>query len=169
MQTHAHSPPFPIRRTAREWTLRFLYQFDLRGEPFADTVLQDFLTLLPEEQPDAGPKEQEKITRFVESAVRGVIDHLPVLDQLIASHAHNWRLERMPVVDRNILRIAVYELRFCPDIPPVVAINEAIDIAKVFGDEDSGKFVNGILDQIHKESPPPASPAEATTENVPKE
>jgi N utilization substance protein B len=85
---------------------------------------------------------------FMESLVKGVLEHLGDLDETIAQHAKNWNLQRMAAVDRNILRLAVYEIKYRNDIPPVVSINEAVDIAKKYSTEDSGKFVNGILDKV---------------------
>ena len=85
---------------------------------------------------------------FMESLVKGVIEHREEIDEMIVKYAKNWNLGRMAVIDRNILRLAAYEMMFRADIPPVVSINEAVDIAKKYSTDDSGKFVNGILDQI---------------------
>jgi transcription antitermination protein NusB len=85
-----------------------------------------------------------------------VLESLPELDKKITEFAQNWDLRRMAAVDRNILRMAVYEMIHRDDIPPVVSINEAVDIAKKFSTQDSGKFVNGILDRIKRELPRPA-------------
>jgi len=82
--------------------------------------------------------------------VEGVINHLDEIDTLIHSSSKNWKISRMPVVDRNIMRIAVYELLYCPDIPAKVSINEAVDIGKKYGTRDSGAFVNGVLDRIRE-------------------
>ena len=88
---------------------------------------------------------------FAEPLIRGVLEHRDDLDALMISHADNWDLNRMAVVDRNILRLAAYEMLHREDIPPVVSINEAVDIAKKFSTEESGRFVNGILDKICSE------------------
>ena len=88
---------------------------------------------------------------FTERIIRGVEAHREDLDRIIERYASHWKIERMAHVDRNILRIAVYELLYCDDIPPKVAINEAIDIGKKFGSEDSGAFINGVLDRIKAE------------------
>jgi len=87
---------------------------------------------------------------FADSLVKGVVEKMDELDAVISGSATNWQLKRMAAVDRNILRMAAYELLFVKDIPPKVSINEAIEIAKKYGDADSGKFVNGILDKISK-------------------
>ena len=84
---------------------------------------------------------------------QGVIGHLDAVDECIRKAASNYELHRIAAVDRNILRLAIYEMLFCPEIPPVVSINEAIEIAKRFGSEDSGRFVNGVLDRIKGDLP----------------
>ncbi len=88
----------------------------------------------------------------MEELVLGVLSHLQEIDQLIERFSENWRLSRMSLIDRNILRMAVFELLHCNDIPPKVALNEAIELGKEYGSEDSGSFVNGILDRIQKEA-----------------
>ncbi|MCD4761380.1 transcription antitermination factor NusB [bacterium] len=88
---------------------------------------------------------------FVDSTIKGVMDNIPAVDKLITKYATEWPLDQITIVDRNILRIGVYELVFNQDIPAKVAINEAIEIAKVFGSESSGKFVNGVLGAIYKD------------------
>jgi transcription antitermination factor NusB len=93
---------------------------------------------------------EEEVKDFANALVLGVSKNRSAIDKILSAHATNWQLKRMAVIDRNILRFATYELLFSNDIPPKVSINEAIDIAKKFGDKDSGKFVNGILDNINK-------------------
>ena len=88
---------------------------------------------------------------FADPLIRGVLEHQAKIDEELQKHAKNWSLQRMAAVDRNVLRLAAYEMLFREDIPPIVSINEAVDIAKKFSTHDSGKFVNGILDQIRKE------------------
>ena len=97
---------------------------------------------------------------FAEPLIRGTVEHRNEIDEHIKNHAKNWELHRMAVVDRNILRLAIYEMLHRADIPPVVSINEAVDIAKKFSTQDSGKFVNGILDKIKGELMRPARIAE---------
>src|SRR5213079_1198621 len=100
---------------------------------------------------------EETATRFfADKLIRGVIEHRNDIDERIKGHAEHWDLHRMAVVDRNVLRLAIYEMLYREDIPPVVSINEAVDIAKKFSTEDSGKFVNGILDKIKGELMRPA-------------
>lgn len=129
------------RRTkAREYALQMLYQVDVsRGE--IQQILQDFWTYHPV-PPD--------VRTFADQLVQGTLAHRPEIDQLIASHANNWEINRMAVVDRNIIRMGAYELLYVEEVPPKVCLNEAVELAKRFGDEESSKFVNGILDTIHK-------------------
>lgn len=88
---------------------------------------------------------------FTLNLINGILKHLPEIDQMITKYAPEWPLEQITVVDRNILRLGTYELVFAADIPPKVAINEAIELAKTFGGESSGKFVNGVLGAIYKD------------------
>lgn len=94
--------------------------------------------------------EAAAVKSFASALVGGVSDNLKFIDEIISKYAKNWQIERMAKTDKNILRIATFELLFSKDIPLKVAINEAIDIAKRYGDDESGKFVNGILDKISK-------------------
>jgi len=93
---------------------------------------------------------------FADPLICGTLEHRNDLDDIIKKHAKNWDLHRMAAVDRNILRLALYEMHYRDDIPPVVSINEAVDIAKKFSTQDSGKFVNGILDKVKGELMRPA-------------
>ena len=84
--------------------------------------------------------------------VLGVLEHRQEIDRLIEKYSENWRLDRMDVIDRSILRMAVFELLYCDEIPPKVTLNEAIELGKRYGSEDSGSFINGILDRIQNEA-----------------
>ena len=98
-------------------------------------------------------KEHEaelEVKEFAQGLVEGVMKEREALDRIIAGSVDNWRIERMAVVDRNILRVAVYELAWLPDTPPVVVLDEAIEVGKKFGSEQSGSFINGILDAVRK-------------------
>lgn len=126
------------RTRARELALQFLYQLDLRGPEFLEEARAFLRT-----------EEKEKAARdYALSLVSGVAQHLGELDAEIRAVAQNWEITRMAVIDRNVLRMAAYELRHCPDIPPKVAINEAIELGKRFSTQNSGAFINGILDKI---------------------
>ena len=126
------------RTRARECALQVLYTIDLTGEEPRE-VLPCFWEVHPEE---------EAVVEYTALLVEGVVKNRPSLDEVITTHAKNWDMERMTVIDRNILRMAAFELLHLEEVPPKVALNEAIDIAKRYGDKDSGKFVNGILDKI---------------------
>lgn len=130
------------RRRARQRALQILFLWDARRLPVEDVIGAYYDTLYSE----------EKIQRdeFVVSLVRGAAEHVAELDAQIARHAEHWRMERMPAVDRNILRLATYEIIYDAEIPKSVAINEAIEIVKKFSTDDSGRFVNGILDKLNK-------------------
>ncbi len=133
------------RRKAREVALQFLYQLDLHG---ADDPV-------PYESEFWGRHPVDPTSRaFAEALVRGTKQHQAKVDALIGQYAEHWDLDRMAVVDRNILRLAVYELLWVPEVPPKVAINEAIEIAKKFGTGESSRFINGLLDRVHKELRP---------------
>ncbi len=90
----------------------------------------------------------KKLPSFCSKLVEGVLDFGSEIDSILIRFSKNWKMSRMSCVDRNIMRIAVYEILYCEDIPPKVSINEAIDIGKKFGAEDSGAFINGILDSV---------------------
>ena len=120
----------------------------------------------PAEPAGRDTRMRDKARTFAEELARGVIAHHAEIDPLISRHAENWEIARMGTVDRNAMRIAVYEMLFRADIPPVVSINEAVELAKAYSSIESGKFVNGILDRIRKgldrparDAAPPAPPA----------
>ena len=159
------------RRDARERAIQFLFQYDLNPSENLDEALDHFWSSqqsLAIAQDKAGatwgqevelppPTAEETAVRlFADKLIRGTIEHRDELDTRIKQHAQNWDLHRMAVVDRNILRMAIYEMYYREDIPPIVSINEAVDIAKRFSTPDSGKFVNGLLDKIKTELMRPA-------------
>lgn len=129
------------RRQAREIALQVLFYMDMRQD-FRTEILLNFCDNFLF---DDTPRE------FFTNLVNGILEQRSKLDARIVAASKNWRLERMSVVDRNAMRIAVYEMLYCDDIPPVVSINEAIEIVKKFGSDDSGAFINGILNTIWKE------------------
>ncbi len=133
------------RRKARELALQFLYQLDLSGEPDPAPHEAEFWARHPVD---------EDARRFASATVCGVKANQAQIDRTIAECTEHWDLDRMAVVDRNILRLAVWELRGSTDVPPKVAINEAIEIAKKFGTHESSRFINGILDRVHRELRP---------------
>jgi N utilization substance protein B len=138
-----------VQRLAREWALQQLYRLDVGDaeEPDSSPVWQQAAEWCGY---PLGPRDRRKITRLAEALVEGVRAHREEIDRHLAEQARNWRLSRMAVIDRNIMRIAVYEMLYCPDVPPPVSINEAIEIAKAFSGEEAGSFVNGILDKLRE-------------------
>ena len=152
-----------MRRDARERAVQFLFQYDLNKSENLDESLRQFwdsqraAALAEEKGPARWGQAQElppptaeeaAVQVFAEPLIRGTLEKLTEIDGRIQHYAKNWDLNRMAVVDRNVLRLAVYEMLYREDIPPVVSINEAVDIAKRFSTDESGRFVNGILDKI---------------------
>lgn len=133
------------RRKARELALQLLYQLDLQGEASPEAHLDEFWTRHPVDG---------EVRGFAETLIRGAKLHQPKIDEMISQYAENWELDRMAVVDRNILRAGVFELLWMADVPPKVAINEALEVAKKFSTQESSRFLNGILDRIHRELRP---------------
>ena len=129
------------RTLAREFGLQVLYQIDITGADCED-VLKNFWESREEEDVSAELKE------FSSGLLQGAVQHLQEIDSKISKYAANWQLERMAFVDRNIMRLGCFELFFREDIPPKVAINEAVELAKKYSGSESGKFVNAILDKI---------------------
>lgn len=130
------------RRTlAREHALKILYQVDITHRAL-DLILIDYWKM--EEVND------EEVMTYAKTVVEGVLKQLKTIDDKISEYATNWQLKRMAVIDRNVMRIGLFELYYNKEIPPKVAINEAVELAKKYGDLESSKFVNGILDKIHK-------------------
>lgn len=129
------------RRKSREYALQVLYAIDSSKER-PEEALRCFWVAHPEEQAD--------VRLFTEEIVNGAVSRQEEIDSVITNLSTNWKLSRMAIVDRNILRMAIYELQWCKDIPGRVTLNEAIEIAKQFGTEESSSFVNGILDKVAK-------------------
>jgi N utilization substance protein B len=128
------------RREGREAAVQLLFHWDMNvREPLEESGLDGFWQLRNANQPT---KE------FATRVAIGAIAEQGTIDEKISRYTANYELKRISAVDRNILRVAIYEMLFCNDVPPIVAINEAIDIAKKFGTEESGKFVNGVLDRV---------------------
>lgn len=137
------------RRRAREVALQILYLMDTQPQP-TERALTSYFSFFASLEAGSGAIDTE-VRSFAEELVRGVADKRAEVDEEITRAALHWRLERMACVDRNVLRLAVYELLFLPKIPPRVSLNEAIELAKRFGTADSPSFVNGILDRVVQE------------------
>lgn len=129
-----------LRSKSREVALHILYQIDISSVDH-QSAYQNYLTNYPQKQ---------EVIDFTRMLIEGVKKNLQELDSLIKKYVKNWEIDRMAVIDRNILRIACFEIIFIEEIPPKVSINEAIELAKRFGDVDSPRFVNGVLDKIYK-------------------
>jgi N utilization substance protein B len=130
-----------VRRDAREAAVQYLYQREMQGDQ-SDQALEEFY-----EMRGLSPSGR----RFCDELLQGWMQHREEIDDVIAKNARNFEFHRLSAVDRNVLRIACHEILFRSDIPAPVAINEAIEIAKKYSTEDSGKFVNGVLDNIRKQ------------------
>ncbi len=159
------------RRLARERAMQFLFQCDLNPPDNLEAALEEFwlshrAECVQADTPSRKRAQQDQtqeptqaeieLRLFADPLIRGTLEHLSEIDALIKKHTKNWQLHRIATVDRNILRLAIYEMLYREDIPPVVSINEAIEIAKKYSTEESGRFVNGILDKIRAELMRPA-------------
>lgn len=129
----------PLRRENRKCAVQFLYQWELNKPEQLNDALRVFLESRDEPRDDFA---------FAEELIHGTIEHIKEIDAEILAHAANWKFERIAKVDLSILRLAIHELLHRRDIPPVVSINEAIELGKIFSNADSKRFINGILDQI---------------------
>jgi N utilization substance protein B len=170
------------RRTAREMAVQMLYQSDLGGSAlpqiFRTFDLSEYLArekeagdkekaaptpvtpVTPEDQRAEAARRRKRVDeafQFAQELVQGTLDNREKIDDMIRGQADNWRLERMPAVDRNVLRLAIYEMLFETDTPKLVVVDEAIELAKKFGSEQSGRFVNGLLDGLLKQHTFPGS------------
>lgn len=156
------------RRQGREWALQMLFQTDMNPGMDIEVTIPKFWrqqwTCQMEEaekqdidlsKKEAKPVEDRvaplKIRIFTETRVRGVLAHLDEIDEKLRVYTENWSLHRMGSVERNVLRLAFYELMYCEDVPSAVVLNEAIDLAKYFSNAEAGRFVNGVLDRLNKE------------------
>ena len=160
------------RREARERAVQFLFQYDLNPPESLELELAQFwnsqrAAAIEDEKSGKAtwgekvelppPTVEEAETRlFAEPLIKGVLQYRDEIDERIRKYCKNWDFSRIAAVDRNIMRLAIFEMLHRDDIPPVVSINEAVDIAKKFSTEDSGKFVNGILDKVRGEILRPA-------------
>jgi N utilization substance protein B len=136
------------RSRSRQRALQILFLWDARRQSIDDALDAYYETLFSEEHPGRDP--------FVSDLVHGTIEHLAEVDERISRHAEHWRMERMPAVDRNILRLAVYEMTRA-DTPAPVVIDEALELAHKFSNEESVHFINGVLDAVHRDLAPSPS------------
>lgn len=145
----------PGRRSiAREMAVQMLYQSDLGGSPLPQIFHAfDFSEYLGR----VGKQQIDEAFLFAQELVKGTLESREQIDEMIRGQADNWRLERMPAVDRNVLRLAIFEMLHQTDTPKLVIVDEAIELAKKFGSEQSGRFVNGLLDGLLKQHTFPGS------------
>ena len=150
------------RRRSREIALQILHQMDVGGDPDTDVsrlIAHYFAHLAPSGGPAADEEDElpgpaPGIDRaLIEELVRGVSEHHAELDGLLTGLSRNWRVERMGIVERNVIRIALYELKYAENVPVAVIINEAVELAKRYGAAEGGAFVNGLLDRAAAELP----------------
>lgn len=136
------------RRQAREWVVQFLFQTEFNPEEL-DQALDEFWS-----NDEKRPLERDR--NYANEVIHGVIEQQTKIDRTLKRYTANWDVDRLGVLDRIVLRVAVYEMLFREDVPPVVSINEAIEIAKAYSGQKSARFVNGVLDRIQKELGRPA-------------
>src|SRR6185295_11808744 len=135
----------PSRHRSRRRALQILFQWDARHGTVDEAIESYYETLYSEENPDRPERDT-----FVEELVRGVVSNVEDVDRRITAHAEHWRITRMPAVDRNVLRLAVFEMKDAKT-PPAVVIDEALELARRFSGEESVHFINGVLDAIRRE------------------
>ena len=157
------------RRQGREWAIQMIFQADMNPGLELDMTIPKFwrqqwtcqMEAMRDNDPDSVEEDSDKpvedrvapqkIRTFTENLVRGVMSHLPDIDAKLQTYVQNWPMHRMGSIERNVLRLAFYEMMYCSDVPHAVVLNEAIDLAKYFSNADAGRFVNGILDRLHKD------------------
>lgn len=142
----------PARHTSRQRALQILYQWDMRQEPVDRAIEAFYETLFDHSEPGAEPSPQPGRDVFMEELVRGTAANAEAIDKKIVEKSANWRIERMPVVDRNVLRLGIYEMTRA-QTPPAVAIDEALELARQFSGEESVSFINGVLDAVRRDLP----------------
>jgi N utilization substance protein B len=132
------------RHRSRKRALQVLFEWDMRGEP-VDRAISHFYDSLYSEESETQPKRDA----FMEELVRGTVEHAAEIDRAIEAKSEHWRLERMPVVDRNILRLAIFELTRAA-VSPAIVIDEALELARQFSNDESVSFINGMLDAVRR-------------------
>jgi N utilization substance protein B len=135
----------PSRRRSRQRAVQILFLWDMRRQPVEEAITAYYDNLYSEES-----KEPPRRDAFASMLVHGAVAHIEQIDGLISRHAEHWRIERMPAVDRNILRLAIYEM-LDTETPAPVVIDEALELARRYSSEESVHFINGVLDAVHRE------------------
>jgi len=142
------------RRKARIWTLQFLFSNDVANsglDNFSKVAISRFWDMLMESDESKDLKKYPESKVAATAKIEGIINNTKEIDAVIMAAAKNWTINRMALVDRNLIRLATYEMMYEDDIPAKVSINEGIEIAKLFADKDSTRFINGVLDRIKKD------------------
>lgn len=152
-----YKPHLHFKRMGRELAMQYLFQCDLAGETETEETMESFWSQAEESGEFPSTRIFRKARIYAEKLISGVHAHEGEINDMMECASKQWNLERMSAVDRNIMRIAIYELKYCPDIPPVVSIDEAIEIGKDFSGEKSGFFINGLLNGIKNLLYPAAS------------
>lgn len=140
----------PARHTSRQRALQILYQWDMRGESVDNAIAAFYDSLFDNSEVGSAPAPTPPRDEFMETLVRGTAGCVEAIDQKIVQKSANWRIERMPVVDRNVLRLGIYELTEV-GTPPAVAIDEALELARQFSGDESVSFINGVLDAVRRD------------------
>ena len=142
-----------FRRYAREWAMQFLFQYDLASVENTNESIDIFLAQLEDSDVFGSPADAKtfrKVDRTMRTIICGILENLNLIDETISKFSEKWTLSRMDTVDRNVMRVAVYEMLFCQNIPPVVSINEAVEIGKTYGTDNTAAFINGVLNAVMK-------------------
>ncbi|MBN2640161.1 MAG: transcription antitermination factor NusB [Victivallales bacterium] len=136
-----------FKRLGRELAMQFLFQVDLNIE-----IEEEMIEAFWEQAEESGKFPHNRVFRkgreYAETLIHGIVEHRKTIDDMILSKSEKWDLRRMAVVDRNIMRVAVYEMLFVADVPPVVSINEAVGISRLYSSDQSGPFINGLLNAV---------------------
>ena len=152
--SHVLVPTLHFKRLGRELAMQFLFQCDLAGMSDLAESLENFWTQAEMSGEFPSDRIFRKARSYAEKIIAGVCEHESEIDKIIRSVSDKWDISRMPVVDRNIIRVAIFELYYCPDIPALVSIDEAIEIAKDYSSGKSGIFINGLLNTVKDQLPP---------------
>lgn len=147
-----------FKRLGRELAMQYLFQADI-NDCTTEVMLYDFWKQAEESEKFPTNRIFRKGREYAEKLIEGICQHKDRIDEMILSKSEKWDMERMPIVDRNIMRVAIYEMLFVPEVPPVVSINEAVGISKTYSTEKSGPFINGLLNSIKDDLDRPAREA----------
>ena len=153
-ESHAINPQLHFKRLGRELAMQFLFQCDLAGMDDLAESLENFWTQAELSGEFPNERTFRKARTYAEKIIAGVCEHETEIDEIIRNLSDRWDISRMPVVDRNIIRVGIFELYYCPDIPALVSIDEAIEIARDYSSAQSGNFINGLLNAVKDQLPP---------------